>query len=80
MFKHFKNIHFVGIGGSGMNGIAEVLHNDGYNITGSDLLSTPVTARLEGLGIKIFIGHSSENIEGVNVVVCSSRFHSQIQK
>ncbi|HZX29095.1 MAG TPA: Mur ligase domain-containing protein, partial [Telluria sp.] len=71
--KHkVKNIHFVGIGGSGMSGIAEVLHNLGYNVTGSDLGSTAVTQRLAGLGIKVLQGHAAENIGAADAVVTST--------
>ena len=67
-----KRIHFIGIGGSGMSGIAEVLINQGYEITGSDMTATSVTNHLEQLGAKIFFNHASENIEGSQVVVVSS--------
>ncbi|MFQ5735355.1 MAG: UDP-N-acetylmuramate--L-alanine ligase [Thermodesulfobacteriota bacterium] len=67
-----KKIHFIGIGGSGMNGIAEVLLNMGYNVTGSDLSETDVTRRLESLGATIFTGHRKENVAGANCVVYSS--------
>ncbi|MDD5686813.1 MAG: UDP-N-acetylmuramate--L-alanine ligase [Elusimicrobia bacterium] len=72
--KKFKNIHFVGIGGSGMSGIAEVLLNLGFNITGSDLRESDVTKRLKKLGARIEIGHRKENIENsvVDVVVTST--------
>lgn len=67
-----KNIHFIGIGGSGMNGIAEVLINMGYRVTGSDLSETPVTRRLKHLGAGIFIGHREENVRSSDCVVYSS--------
>lgn len=72
--KKFKNIHFVGIGGSGMSGIAEVLINLGFNVTGSDLKDTETTKRLSGLGAKIAMGHKAENISdfGPDVVVTST--------
>ena len=71
--KHkVKHVHFVGIGGSGMSGIAEVLLNLGYRVTGSDLSETAVTRHLEELGAKISKGHSEENVAGANVVVTSS--------
>ena len=71
--KHkIRQIHFVGIGGVGMSGIAEVLHNLGYTVTGSDLASSYNTERLAELGIKVMIGHSAINIEGADVVVVSS--------
>ena len=68
-------IHFVGIGGAGMCGIAEVLHNEGYIVQGSDIADSKVTERLRSLGIKIFIGHAPENVRGVSVVVVSSAIH-----
>ncbi|MBR9883171.1 MAG: UDP-N-acetylmuramate--L-alanine ligase, partial [Oceanospirillales bacterium] len=67
-----RQIHFVGIGGVGMCGIAEVLLNQGYRISGSDMRASAVTAHLEKLGAKVFIGHAAENIRGVDVVVTSS--------
>jgi UDP-N-acetylmuramate--alanine ligase len=67
-----KRIHFIGIGGSGMSGIAEVLINQGYEVSGSDMAATSVTNHLEQLGAKIFFNHASENIEGSQVVVVSS--------
>ncbi|MEM7268179.1 MAG: UDP-N-acetylmuramate--L-alanine ligase [Pseudomonadota bacterium] len=65
-------IHFVGIGGIGMSGIAEVLLNLGYQVQGSDLRESPITKRLQGMGAKIFIGQTAENIDGARVVVISS--------
>ncbi|MEX0969133.1 MAG: UDP-N-acetylmuramate--L-alanine ligase [Paracoccaceae bacterium] len=65
-------IHFVGIGGIGMSGIAEVLLNHGYRVQGSDLRATPITERLAGKGAKIFIGQRTENLSGAAVVVISS--------
>ena len=71
--KHrVKNVHFVGIGGSGMCGIAEVLLNLGFSISGSDLSSNSVTHRLKKLGAMIFHGHARENLEKADVVVVSS--------
>ncbi|WOG26173.1 UDP-N-acetylmuramate--L-alanine ligase [Endozoicomonas sp. 8E] len=70
--RRIKNIHFVGIGGSGMCGIAEVLKNQGYQISGSDIRRSPVTQRLEDQGIKVFIGHEAANVEGADVVVTST--------
>jgi UDP-N-acetylmuramate--alanine ligase len=72
MFAKIQRIHFVGIGGIGMSGIAEVLLNLGYKISGSDLKQSPVTDRLQQLGAIIFDGHSSTNIAGAEVVVTSS--------
>ena len=65
-------IHFVGIGGTGMSGIAEVLSNLGYQVSGSDIKESAVTERLAGLGVTIHIGHKRENINQVDVVVVSS--------
>jgi UDP-N-acetylmuramate--alanine ligase len=71
--KHkVKNIHFVGIGGSGMSGIAEVLLNLGYTVSGSDLGSNPVTQRLAELGARVTKGHSETNIQGADVIVTST--------
>jgi UDP-N-acetylmuramate--alanine ligase len=71
--KHIvKHIHFVGIGGAGMSGIAEVLVNLGYQVSGSDLARNAVTERLAALGARIAIGHDAENIEGANAVVVST--------
>ncbi|HBG46882.1 MAG TPA: UDP-N-acetylmuramate--L-alanine ligase [Deltaproteobacteria bacterium] len=67
-----KKIHFVGVGGSGMNGIAEVLVNMGYKVTGSDLADGETTKRLRGLGVTIFTGHREENVIGADCVVYSS--------
>src|ERR1700724_198530 len=72
MFAKIQQIHFVGIGGIGMSGIAEVLLNLGYKVSGSDLKSSGVTQRLAGLGAAIFEGHRVENISGAEVVVTSS--------
>lgn len=72
MMKTVKNVHFVGIGGIGMSGIAEILLSQGFTITGSDLNKTEVTDRLESLGIKIYEGHSAENLKEADVVVFSS--------
>ena len=70
--RRIKRIHFIGIGGVGMCGIAEVLCNQGYLISGSDIKASATTARLEGLGTKIFIGHNADNVSGVDVVVTST--------
>ena len=71
-FRRIRRIHFVGIGGSGMGGIAEVLLNLGYEVQGSDLKSSAVTARLTLLGAKVQIGHAAENVATADVVVVSS--------
>jgi UDP-N-acetylmuramate--alanine ligase len=72
MFRHVKHVHFVGIGGIGMSGIAELLCNLGFKVSGSDLKKSSVTERLETLGAKIFEGHDAENIGSADVVVYSS--------
>jgi UDP-N-acetylmuramate--alanine ligase len=72
MFNKYRAVHFVGIGGVGMSGIAEVLHNLGYEVTGSDLRETETTNRLKNLGIKVYIGHARENVDHAHVVVISS--------
>ncbi|HEY6765128.1 MAG TPA: Mur ligase domain-containing protein, partial [Candidatus Sulfotelmatobacter sp.] len=77
MFAKIQRIHFVGIGGIGMSGIAEVLVNLGYKVSGSDLKSSAVTQRLSGLGAAIFEGHLAENIAGAEVVVASSAISGQ---
>jgi UDP-N-acetylmuramate--alanine ligase len=71
-FRNFQRIHLVGIGGSGMSGIAEVLLSSNYAVSGSDLKATPVTERLRKLGATIFEGHLAENVRGAHVVVISS--------
>ena len=71
--KHaIKNIHFIGLGGSGMSGIAEVLHNLGYVISGSDLSDSTTLQRLSGMGIKAVVGHAAENLANVDAVVTST--------
>jgi len=72
MYKKGQHIHFVGIGGAGMSGIAEVLLNLGYRISGSDLVRTDITERLKKLGSTIYYHHQKENIKGAKVVVVSS--------
>jgi UDP-N-acetylmuramate--alanine ligase len=72
MVKRYRHIHFVGIGGAGMSGIAEVLHNMEYVVTGSDLKASDVTRHLEQLGIRVSIGHRPEHVQGADVVVRSS--------
>jgi len=72
MYKKTKHIHFVGIGGIGMSGIAELLLNLGYRVSGSDMQSTDITRRLEQLGAKINQGHNGQWIDGADVVVTSS--------
>ena len=67
-----KRIHFVGIGGTGMNGIAEVMKNLGYEVTGSDMAHNAATERLESLGVKIFYEHAASNVDGADAVVVST--------
>ena len=71
-FRNFQRIHLVGIGGSGMSGIAEVLLSSGYAVSGSDLKSSSVTERLASLGATIYDSHAAENVHGAHVVVVSS--------
>ncbi|MCG3162776.1 MAG: UDP-N-acetylmuramate--L-alanine ligase [Acidobacteria bacterium] len=72
MFKKYQHIHFVGIGGIGMSGIAEVLLNLGYRVSGSDAKASVITERLSGLGASVFEGHGASNIDGAQVVVTST--------
>jgi UDP-N-acetylmuramate--alanine ligase len=72
MFKKYQQIHFVGIGGVGMSGIAEVLLNMGYRVTGSDAKRNEAVERLERLSAKVFTGHQPAHVEGAHVVVYSS--------
>src|SRR5207237_10285042 len=72
MFKRYQQIHFVGIGGIGMSGIAEILLNLGYRVAGSDQKRSDAVERLAELGAKVFIGHQATNVEGAHVVVYSS--------
>jgi UDP-N-acetylmuramate--alanine ligase len=75
--RRIHTIHFVGIGGSGMSGIAEVLINLGYAVQGSDLKAGAVTHRLESLGASVFVGHRAENVAGADVVVVSSAINRE---
>jgi UDP-N-acetylmuramate--alanine ligase len=72
MFKRYQHIHFIGIGGIGMSGIAELLLNLGYKVSGSDQKLSDLTKRLEGLGATIFSGHDPAHVQGADVVVISS--------
>jgi UDP-N-acetylmuramate--alanine ligase len=72
MYPRFQHIHFIGIGGIGMSGIAEVLLNLGYRVSGSDLRETEITRRLQSLGGQVFYGHKAEYIKGAEVIVTSS--------
>lgn len=75
--RRIRNIHFIGIGGAGMSGIAEVLLNQGYNISGSDLNESGVTRRLRELGAKVYIGHKASQVDDANVVVVSSAINKK---
>ncbi|MCK5879331.1 MAG: UDP-N-acetylmuramate--L-alanine ligase [Holophagae bacterium] len=77
MFGRFRTIHFVGIGGTGMSGIAEVLHNLGYHVTGSDLSRSDYTKRLETLGIAVTYGHDAANVADADAVVVSTAIHQE---
>lgn len=70
--RRIRRIHFIGIGGAGMSGIAEVLLNQGYEISGSDLCESNTTRHLRGKGVKVFVGHHEKNVEGADVIVNSS--------
>ncbi|SUP56373.1 UDP-N-acetylmuramate--L-alanine ligase [Vibrio vulnificus] len=70
--RRVKSIHFIGIGGAGMSGIAEVLLNEGYQITGSDIAENAVTERLAQKGAKVYIGHQATNVAEASVVVVST--------
>ncbi len=75
--RRVERIHFVGIGGAGMSGIAEVLVNEGYRISGSDIAPNAVTNRLTEKGADIFFGHAAENVYGASVVVASTAINKQ---
>jgi len=75
MYRKKYHIHFVGIGGIGMSGIAELLLNLGYRVSGSDLRLSDLTARLAHLGARVHSGHAPEHVQGADVVVCSSAVH-----
>jgi UDP-N-acetylmuramate--alanine ligase len=68
----FRRVHFIGVGGVGMSGIAEVLCNLGYSVSGSDRAPSPTTERLAGLGVEVHIGHEAANVDGADVIVTSS--------
>jgi UDP-N-acetylmuramate--alanine ligase len=75
--KHaIRHIHFVGVGGSGMSGIAEVLHNLGYTISGSDLADNATTQRLSSMGIRTCVGHAADNVSAADAVVTSTAVQS----
>src|SRR5579862_7260024 len=73
MFRgRVRHVHFVGIGGIGMSGLGEILRTLDFEVSGSDLRPNENTRRLEGLGVRVFIGHAAENVVGADVVVYSS--------
>ena len=74
---NYNHIHFVGIGGTGMSGIATILLNLGYKVSGSDLKYSETLARLENMGAEVFIGHDESNITGSDLVVISSAIPKQ---
>ena len=78
--RRIRRIHFVGIGGVGMCGIAEVLLNLGYQVSGSDLKASPVTERLESFGAEIFLGHRAENAASADVLVVSSAINTWVSR
>ena len=73
--KRIHKTYFIGIGGAGMSGIAELLHHNGFEVSGSDMQESAQTEYLQNLGVKIFIGHKAENISGAELVVYSSAVH-----
>jgi len=73
--KRIRKTHFIGIGGAGMSGIAEVLFHNGFEVSGSDMQESTQTKYLQNLGVKIFIGHNAENVAGTEIVVYSSAVH-----
>ncbi len=75
--RHIRNIHFIGIGGAGMCGIAEVLHNLKYNVSGSDIRESANTLRLKNLGVEVFIGHAESNMRNAQVVVYSTAIDAE---
>ncbi|MHB8301531.1 MAG: UDP-N-acetylmuramate--L-alanine ligase [Acidobacteriaceae bacterium] len=77
MFIRSQRVHFIGIGGIGMSGIAEILLNLGHCVSGSDLKHSPITERLAGLGVTIFDGHAASNVAGADVVVTTSALSRQ---
>ena len=72
MFGKFRRLHFVGIGGAGMSGIAEILHNLGFQVSGSDSTPSEITEYLSSKGIRIIGEHAAQNVEKADVVVISS--------
>src|SRR5690348_16034849 len=76
IMQGFRRVHFIGIGGAGMSGIAEVLHTLGYDVSGSDRAASPVTERLAGMGVDVAIGHDAAHVANVDAVVVSSAIKS----
>ncbi|MGH8147439.1 MAG: UDP-N-acetylmuramate--L-alanine ligase [Rhodanobacteraceae bacterium] len=76
IMQGFRHVHFIGIGGAGMSGIAEVLHTLGYHVSGSDRAASPVTERLAAMGVEVAIGHAAEHVANVDAVVVSSAIKS----
>jgi len=74
--KRIRKTHFIGIGGAGMSGIAEVLYHNGFEVSGSDMQESAQTKYLQNLGVKVFIGHKAENVAGVEIAVYSSAVHA----
>lgn len=70
--RRIRKVHFVGIGGAGMSGIADVMHTLGYQVSGSDIARNAVTERLQSMGVKVYSSHDAENVSGVDVVVTST--------
>ncbi|MBV8905898.1 MAG: UDP-N-acetylmuramate--L-alanine ligase, partial [Acidobacteriia bacterium] len=77
MFFSPQHLHFTGIGGIGMSAIAEVLLNLGYEVSGSDLRLSPITAKLQGMGARIYEGHAAGNVTGARALVVSSAVDEQ---
>jgi len=75
--RRIRKVHFVGIGGAGMSGIADVMHTLGYQVSGSDIANNAVTERLKGLGVKVYHSHTAENISDVDVVVTSTAINKE---
>ncbi len=72
MLKEVKNLHFIGIGGSGMNGLAEIFMTMGYKVTGSDMKESENTQRIRNIGGKVFIGHDAKNVKGADIAIYSN--------
>lgn len=77
--SHYKNIHCIGIGGIGLSAIAEILLSRGYNVTGSDMKESDMTANLAGKGARIFIGHRAENVADADLIVIRRQWAGTIR-